>query len=86
MEKRLDVETELGTTGEERIKLLTEILRLAASVDATMTQRYEVGRSTVMDHLEARDFRLKCEIDLRKAGGKPPEDIPPAKATKTINE
>ena len=76
--KRVEVELELAETHAARIAALEDLLRVAAQIDDLAKARNKVGRMELAEVLEARDIRLKCEIDLRRAGGKPPKDVPPA--------
>jgi hypothetical protein len=76
--KQKEVELELADTQASRIAALEDILRIAAKVDAVAQDRCDQGRMALAGLMEVRDFRLECEINLRRGGGKRPKDVPAA--------
>jgi hypothetical protein len=75
-------ELELATTPAKKREVYLRILKAAADLDEVMMARFEAGRATNADFYKARAFRLKAEINLRRAGGTPPKDIKPIREPK----
>jgi hypothetical protein len=77
-----NAELELASTPAKKREILLRILKAAVETDGVMLARYEAGRATTAEFYKARAFRLKAEINLRRAGGTPPKDIKPPKEPK----
>lgn len=67
-------ELEVASNQAERITAHLDYFKVAKEVDNLETANYNAGRATVADSLLATAERLKAEIGLRRAGGKPPAE------------
>src|SRR5262249_51637506 len=74
-----NAELELANTPAKKREVLLRILKIAVELDELMVTRNEKGLATTSDLLKARVFRIRAEINLRRAGGKPPRDMKPPK-------
>lgn len=77
--KRLrDAELAYATKPAERVAAHLAYFALAVEVDEQAVLKIEAGLLSSGDFYETRADRLQAEIDLRKAGGKPPRGTKPA--------
>jgi RNA polymerase sigma factor (sigma-70 family) len=70
----LGAELDLATTAQQRLTAHTAYLELMKEVDKFTEARYDAGRATEADYLQARAARLEAEIGWLKAGGKEKKD------------
>jgi hypothetical protein len=82
----LEAELELATKPAERIAAHQAYFKLLVMVDEIVKARYEAGQVRVAEFYLARAARLKAEIELRRAGGKPDKDIKPASPPKPLEK
>lgn len=75
-------ELELADTAEKKRAILLTVFKLAEEMDERAVLRIESGVGELADHFKARAFRLKAEIDLRRAGGTPPKGTKPPRDPK----
>jgi hypothetical protein len=70
----LKAELELASNKAERITAHLNYFKRAREAEMLMTVKYNAGRAGYADYLLATAERLKAEIALRRAGGKPPRE------------
>jgi hypothetical protein len=72
-----DAQLDLTAKPAERVAAHQAYLKVVADADQLSAARYSSGRCSLTDHCLMRAERLRAEIELRKAGGKPPRGIKP---------
>src|SRR5215468_3505328 len=77
-----EAELELANAPAKKREVLLRILKVAVEHDELMVTRHEKGLATTAELLKARAFRIRAEINLRRAGGKLPKDIKSASELK----
>jgi hypothetical protein len=71
-------ELEAADGAMKRREALLRVFAHAVKLDQATIRGYKAGAYDTVTFLSVREFRLKVEIDLRRAGGKPPKDtLPP---------
>jgi hypothetical protein len=74
----LEVELAIATKPEQRIAAHLAYFKLMVKLDEQTVDSYEAGIRPLAQFIENRAERLQAEINLRKAGGKPPRGTKPA--------
>jgi len=67
-------EVELATTPKERLAAHSARLELAKKVEKLEKDRFDAGRASTADYLNAQADRVEAEIGWMKAGGKEKKD------------
>jgi hypothetical protein len=71
-----------AATPAEKAAALESLYRAACAQDERILQLADSGFASVTDCLMMRAERQAAEIELRRAGGKPPADVKPAREIK----
>jgi hypothetical protein len=71
-----------ASTPEEKATALENLFKLVCEQDDVMLGQFNQGLVSVLDCYTIRAERLSMEIALRRAGGKPPKDVKPAREIK----
>jgi hypothetical protein len=85
--KRLrDAELAYATKPAERVAAHLAYFALSVEVDEQTVSKFEAGAISQGEFYDIRATRLEAEIDLRKAGGKPPRGTKSAAKPKPLKE
>lgn len=71
----LQTELDAATKAADRVAAHQNYLKLMVELHVRCQQKFEVGTIQFTEVARAKAARLKAEIDLRKAGGKPPAEL-----------
>ncbi len=77
-----EAELEIADTAEKRREIRLRIFKLAVGLEELAKARRAAAVGDLQDVLKARAFRLKAEIELRRAGGAPPKVVKPPREPK----
>ena len=73
-----DAELDLAATPAQRVAVHLAYFAIAVKADEEGVIRFEAGTTPPVGFQTIRAERIRAEIDLRKAGGKPPRGTKPA--------